>query len=308
MEKEKSLVSVLMTAYNEKEEHFREAIESVLNQSYVNFEVVLLIDNPDSRPLIRLASRYEQEDSRLRVFVNESNIGLVHSLNKGLKQVRGDYICRMDSDDVSHKDRIVKQLSFLTLGDYDLVGCSVDVIDEDGAHLYKTGNLPQTPEEVNRALRWNNCVPHPTWFGKKEIFSQGYRSVPLCEDYDFLLRAAINGFKLANCSESLLSYRMSSDSISRNNLFEQYLSQCFLSKEYKKKKIADLKEVDIRVKKGMDRKKADRYVKANRLFNQSMSLLSKKKYLSGMRHLIVIPSVSISFLNKMRRMFISRII
>lgn len=304
----KPLISVLMTAYNEPEDHFKQALESILNQSFRDFEVVLIIDNPDNAILINTARSYEKKDERIRLFINEINLGLAASLNNGIDKAEGDYICRMDSDDISDEDRLAFQLFFLEENNLDLVGGQMRVIDDIGNALYRTGRLPNDPTKIKRTLKWNNCVPHPTWFAKKEVFTQKYRIISLCEDYDFLIRAVFAGYKLGNCSVEVLSYRMSQNSISRNNLYRQYLSQRFLCKEYRRKKEVCVEELSDWVRKKNTWSRSQRYVKANRVFNAATCQLSKGKIFIGVGNLIKIPILSFDYCCKLARLCVSSLI
>ena len=103
-------VSVILSAYNEEECWFREAVESILNQSYENFELILILDNPNNTLLEGIINEYANKDNRIVYIKNEKNLGLVKSLNKGLEYARGKYIARMDADDISLSDRFEKQI------------------------------------------------------------------------------------------------------------------------------------------------------------------------------------------------------
>ena len=101
-------ISVLMTVYKEKENELKESFESIINQTYKNLEIIVVFDYPDEPWRIDFIKKYN--DSRVKIIVNKKNIGLPLSLNKALKYVTGDYIARMDSDDVSTLDRFEKQI------------------------------------------------------------------------------------------------------------------------------------------------------------------------------------------------------
>ena len=103
-------VSVILSAYNEEERWFREAVESIINQSYENFELILILDNPNNTLLEGIINEYVNKDNRIIYIKNEKNLGLVKSLNKGLSYCRGEYIARMDADDISLPERIEEEL------------------------------------------------------------------------------------------------------------------------------------------------------------------------------------------------------
>lgn len=92
-------VSVIMSVYNEEIGILREAIESILNQSYKNIQFIIIIDNPGYEDAKKILNEYSKEDKRIEIIENYENIGLVNSLNKGLKLANGEFIARMDADD-----------------------------------------------------------------------------------------------------------------------------------------------------------------------------------------------------------------
>ena len=218
-------VTVLMSAYNEAPAILREAVLSILKQTYEDFEFIIVNDNPENGELAEALLSLSVEDPRIAIVQNEKNLGLALSLNEGINAAHGKYICRMDADDISEPNRIERQLAYLKDNELDLVGSAMTVIDESGNPQYSVDSLPQSPTAVAKALRFNNCVPHPTWLGSRNLFSQLYRVIPLCEDYDFLIRSVLQGRRIGNVPERLVRYRMSQGSISRSHLFEQYLYQ-----------------------------------------------------------------------------------
>ena len=130
MNKEKPLVSVLMCCYREPENYLELAIESILNQTYENLELLLVVDDPRNRMAWQIVRNYSSADNRIVPIFNEENIGLTSSLNKAIHYAKGEYFCRMDSDDISNKERIEEQLSYLLANRLDLVGSFLDVIGE----------------------------------------------------------------------------------------------------------------------------------------------------------------------------------
>ena len=139
------LVSVIMSVYNEKESWLIESIESMLNQSYRSLEFIIILDNPDNKKLENIIENYSSRDSRIRYFKNGENLGLVRSLNKALSHVEGDFIARMDADDISMPGRIEKQFNYLkSHPDIDFMGARCINIDEEGTELYKDAMIPET--------------------------------------------------------------------------------------------------------------------------------------------------------------------
>ena len=297
------LVSVIMSTYKEEEIFLRQAIESILNQTYKDFEYIIILDNPDNNLHIRIIKEYANLDKRIKFYVNEKNMGLTASLNKGLGLAKGKYICRMDADDISINNRIEIQKKYIEENDYDLIGGIFQMIDENGKSIYSIKKVPTNMDKIKKALRYNQIISHPTWFGKKEVFEKlnGYRNMPLCEDYDFTLRAVLNGYKISNIDETVLKYRMTSSSISRSNLYEQYLFARFITKKYSKNKIADIKEAKQYVNNHNDDRKAKRYLKANARFNIALKDIEEKRYFKFIIDGILLTFTSFNYLDKIYR-------
>lgn len=295
------LISVLMPAYQEDLILFQEALDSILSQTYKKLEIILIIDDPSNTKLINQAQKTQRKDQRIKLYTNPQNIGLARTLNRAISLAAGEYCCRMDSDDLSRTDRIEQQLSYLLKNNLDLVGSYLQVINEDGKALYYANTIPLTPDTIKKGLRWNNCIPHPSWLGKKKVFEQRYRLIDFCEDYDFLLRSQLAGFSLGNINEPLVSYRMTPNSISRSNLYSQYLSQCYLTKKYKKGEIANLKEMQTWIARKSKDNKARAYAKSNAYFNDALLCLSSGKLRNAVINGIRVIG-SPAYLNKICRM------
>lgn len=110
MELKKGLISVIMSNYNTPEEYLREAIESVLNQSYADFEFII-VDDCSTDNSLKIIESYH--DPRIIVIKNEINIGITKSLNRALRTANGEFVARMDADDICLPDRFRKQIEFL---------------------------------------------------------------------------------------------------------------------------------------------------------------------------------------------------
>lgn len=198
MEKNKNiLVSVLMPTYNVVR-FVEESVNSILKQTYVNFEFIIVDDfsiDGTYEKLLELASG----DSRIRLFRNYKNSGIVETLNFALSKSNGEYILRMDGDDLCSPLKLEKQLDFLlNNGDIALVGCDVICIDENNIvlnHVTTSHNI----ECTKKILNYVSPVLH-IWMCRKEIYTilNGYRELGGSEDYDFLLRMDALGYKFLN--------------------------------------------------------------------------------------------------------------
>lgn len=297
------MISVIMSTYKEDERLLRESIESILNQTYRDFEYIIILDYPDNVVHKSVIEEYALKDDRIHFYVNEKNMGLTDSLNRGLSLCHGEYIARMDADDISLPDRLERQLEYLEKNHYDLIGGITEMINENGSLLYSIKSVPTDPKKINKALRYSQCIAHPTWLGKKEVFEKnaGYRHMPLCEDYDFTLRAVLNGFVISNLNEAVLKYRMTSNSISRSNLFEQYLYMAYITNEYKNNRIASVDKAYAYVQQHLNETDSDKYLKANVIFNRMLQEMSDKQFLSFIKDGFCLLFSSKYYLNKIYR-------
>ena len=231
-------ISVIMSIYNEELKWIKQSIESILNQSYKNFEFIIVIDNPERRDIIDLVQNYSKNDSRIKVIENEKNIGLINSLNEAIKVANGKYIARIDADDISIHNRLEIQKEFLEENrNIDFCGSNAIFIDEEDEQIECEFIFVEEHEKIKEMLNYTNVFLHPSWFMKKEIFDKlgAYRNVPSAEDYDFITSIITEGFKVANINKTLIKYRIRKNSISRTNVFAQVKASYLVQKMYKKR-------------------------------------------------------------------------
>lgn len=223
-------ISVLMSVYKEERAIVAEAVGSVLAQTFRDFEFIIMCDDPENDAAISYLNILSTTEPRLRVFVNEHNLGLVESLNRGLKYCEGKYIARMDADDRTLPERFKKQKKYLEEKDLDMVGCLYRIYF-DPVQSGRIHPSPESPQEIAETLKHYDCMGHPTWLVKTEVYKAlgGYRSIRTCEDYDFLIRAVRAGFKLGNLQEALYWYRISPEGVSQRNRAEQRSITRFLA-------------------------------------------------------------------------------
>lgn len=228
-------LSVIMSVYNENIDWLREAIESVLNQSYKNFEFIIILDNPNATHLQKIINDYVKIDDRIRFYINEENKGLVYSLNRALELSNGEFIARMDADDICEPLRLEKEMYFIEKNKLDLVGTAISIINEKNEVIGSMNNYGNTPITCLNSLKYRNCIVHPTWLFRKSIVDKngGYKDIPTAEDYEFLCRMALNNVKMCNIDEKLLKYRRRNNSISIKNLRIQFNISKIIRKAYK---------------------------------------------------------------------------
>lgn len=228
----KELISVIMSVYNETNSELLQSINSILEQTYKNIEFIIVNDNPENkriREVLRL-----QKDPRIKIINNKKNMGIVSSLNVAIQQVKGNYIARMDADDVSINNRLEMEYNYLVKNNLDLIGSWVRLIDNSDEYIGEI-QFPTTTNGIRKQIKYRGCMAHPTWFGKTEVFYSlnGYRHMIYCEDYDFILRALLKGYKLGNIPYYGLKYRIRENGISLSNKNKQLLNRRYLSKNMK---------------------------------------------------------------------------
>lgn len=295
------MISVLMSSYREDVTIVQSAVESILaQQDDEEVELIFVIDDPTNYALKHWVSANLEPRQNVIIIENKINRGLACSLNEAIAKASGRYICRMDCDDIALPHRFASQRAYLEIHHLDLVGGRMEVMDQAGQYLYTTPRLPMHPSAIRCTSRWNNCVPHPTWFGRKEVFEQRYRDIPFCEDYDFQLRALLSDFRIGNTNEVVLRYRISPNSISQGNLYKQYLYQRFITRCYRHGKIADIATANHYVEMLTTTMREQRYANASRKLNDMLA--SPKPLLSHIVPFIGAVLASPAYANKTARL------
>jgi len=198
------LVSVLTTVYN-AEEYLNMAIDSILLQTYKNFEFIL-IDDGSSDHSVHIIKAYS--DPRIKL-ISQKNQGLQTSLNRGISIAKGKYIARMDHDDISYPTRLEKQVSFLENNEeIAVVGSSFDIIDTDSGIVGASYHLDRD-EDIRIEFLVRNPFGHGTMMIRKKILEDvgGYDINEPVEDYDIWWRIA-KAYKVANIPEMLYGWRV----------------------------------------------------------------------------------------------------
>lgn len=228
------LISVLMPCYREPQNYVVSAIESVLSQTYENWELILLLDDPLNAELLELGKMYEKKDCRIKLYVNKKNMGLVASLNNGIQYAKGGIIARLDADDIAMSNRFYEQS--LLIEEYDVISSNFAFINTEDA-IIRHRKFPEKNEEVTAYLKdIADCMYHTTWMVRKNVYLalKGYRDIGPFEDYDFLLRAVEAGYKMYNCSKELALYRVNPKGISSTNKMLQHLGSEYLRENFKR--------------------------------------------------------------------------
>ncbi len=200
-------ISVIMSVFNGMP-YLKEAVKSILCQSYKNFEFIIVDDASSDMSWRYLKSI---KDDRVILLKNKKNLGLSLSLNKAIKQSKGAYIARMDADDISYSQRLDIQLNFLKQHkNIDLCGSWVTLINNSGNIIGVNKKNPLDNERIKKKLGIYPTIIHPTFFAKRKFFinSGGYKDeFDGAEEYELLCRVK-NKFSYANIPEKTLYWRL----------------------------------------------------------------------------------------------------
>ena len=227
------VISVVMGVYN-AEKYLQKAIDSILNQTFHQFEFIIVNDGSTDSSLNILRS---YNDIRVRV-INQKNSGLPVALNQGISFAQGRYIARMDADDIALPNRFEIQLAYMeSHPEISVVGGQVALINSEGSPIGKAFK-PLEPEIIDRYLNYACPLIHPTYLARKEVYKivKGYReSLRTAQDYDFLLRASEAGLRFANVPDEVLLYRDNPSGISASSLMRQARSARILLSLHKQR-------------------------------------------------------------------------
>jgi glycosyltransferase involved in cell wall biosynthesis len=216
-------ISVIMSVYNEKVEWMHESINSILNQTFSDFEFIIINDNPTRIENSQLLEEYQKKDNRIIVLTNEQNIGLTKSLNKGIKIAKGKYIARMDADDISLPERFEKQIKVMENNPSIIVcGSKIKVFGERKNTYYMP--IVEKSNDIKDLLIIRNGISHPSVLVRKDILIMN--NIVYDENYiytqDYKLWTDLYDLgDFHNIQEILLLYRTSKSHASYYALSQQ---------------------------------------------------------------------------------------
>ncbi|MFQ3577180.1 MAG: glycosyltransferase [Cytophagales bacterium] len=210
-------VSVVLPVYN-AEKYVSEAIYSILNQTFIDFELIILEDASTDNSLSVIQNF---KDDRIILIKNEQNKGLVYNLNEGIRLASGEFIARMDADDIAMPERFKKQVKFLDENpDVDVLGTAFECFGE----IEKVVVHPTSHHEIKKTLIEYCCVGHPTVMLRKKKLPKRYEvykpELFTCEDYHLWVEM-IKDRKFANLDEVLLKYRTHKQQVSSEKADKQ---------------------------------------------------------------------------------------
>ena len=207
-------ISVIMSVYKEPVEWMIQAIDSILEQTFKDFEFIIVNDNPSREENSQILNKYALKDDRIKLIINDTNIGLTKSLNKAIVEAKGDYIARMDADDISINNRFNVQSKFLDANP-DIVVCGSNAVTMDD--YGKIGGkiiTCQNDEEIKAMMLFQSPIIHPASMfrriisGKTIMYDEHYTCAQ-----DYALWASLLSFKMANIPKVLIRYRLSNNNI-----------------------------------------------------------------------------------------------
>lgn len=229
--------SVLMSVYyKENPDHFQLSLNSILSeQSQKPDEFVLVCDGPLNESLERVINEYESKfDNIMHVYRLETNQGLGKALKYGLDKCHNSIIIRADSDDISIRERIATQVSYLTHNpEISVLSSYIDEFDYDWNSPIHIKEVPLSHDEIYNMAKLRNPINHmAVAFRKEDIERIGsYRHIPYIEDYELWVRAMVNGLKMANLDTVLVHARVGNGMIERRGN-KEYISSWKLLSNY----------------------------------------------------------------------------
>jgi len=209
-----SLVSIIMPYYR-KEIFVKDSVKSILNQSYKNFEIILINDDVENKDFIKTISNL---DNRIKLLHNKKNLGAGESRNRAIRFTKGDYIAFCDCDDLWKENKLEFQLNYMKQFDLNFSYTSYDIVDEDNNII----NIRKAPSDINFIKLRKSCdIGLSTVIIKKNILENNkyqFASLKTKEDYVLWLKLALNGIEMKGIKQSLASWRKNKNSLSSSTI------------------------------------------------------------------------------------------
>ena len=222
MNKNTPLVSVLMSVKDD-EKNISNAIESILNQSFTDFEFLILNDySQDSTP--EIINKYKKEDERIQIFTNPENLGLTKSLNKLIDLSSGRYIARQDSDDISMKDRLHEQIKFIMSSNFD--ACTTRAVIRGSTRAIPNLSF-YIPKKIS--IKYKNPFIHGTLLIKKQVLidiGKYDENFYYSQDYKLFKDLISRKYKIKTLNKKLYKLNMENNISNINSEEQKYYSDC----------------------------------------------------------------------------------
>ncbi len=228
------LVSVIMSTLNTKEEYLKEAVNSILSQTYTNFEFIIIVDGGmDDEILLKF------QDERIKIIKHDESIGLTKSLNEAIKECKGKYIARMDSDDIALKDRFRIQVAYMEKNPE--IDMTATFYKEIGENEKTTIECFNKPKQIDAKLFYINMILHPSVMFKKEFLNTHHitydENYIYSQDFELWTRIAKKG-NIQIIPKILMKYRIHEAQISTGKFQKQSEIYCQILKR-------NLKELNL---------------------------------------------------------------
>lgn len=206
-------ISVVMSVYiNDKASFFNEAIESVLQQTYMPSEILIVVDGSVSKEMDDLLSQLYSNEL-IKIIRLSENMGLANALNVGIHEAQYSIIARMDADDICFIDRFEKQIDYITKEKLDIVGGQIIEFGKNILDVISKRKVPLKHKEMIDFMKLRSPFSHPTILFRKVVFTSlgGYDTNIFPEDYDFFVRAYLKGYRFGNIDQNILWFRLGDD-------------------------------------------------------------------------------------------------
>lgn len=226
-------VSALMPVYNSNLAYLKETIESVLNQTFSDFEFLILNDSPQNLELENFILEYAKKDERIKYFKNPRNLGISPSRNKLIDLAQGEFLAVIDHDDISVKERFEKEVAFLEANEeVGVVGGGIELMSSK-----KSEFLPTKSVAIKLRLMHKYAFLHPTTMMRKSILQENQISYNAlyspCEDYK-LHCDLIDKTEFANLDEVMIEYRDFENTSSKNEKLMQMITRLIVQENKQK--------------------------------------------------------------------------
>lgn len=228
------MISVIMSVYNERMNDLKKSIDSILNQTYKKIEFIIIIDNPKNLEAIKYVKSCASNDDRVKVLINEKNIGLGRSLNKGIKLAKFDLIARMDADDISEPERFLEQISAFD-DSTDALFTRFRYIDDEDNIIRTAPIVPEDKSSIASLIPRKNIIAHSSVLFRKKTLEKigGYSDLSVLEDLELWLRMINCGYQIKGINKILLNVRLRTKSMTSSNYFKSYAAGKYIRKKYK---------------------------------------------------------------------------
>ena len=240
-------ISVIMSVFKEPIDWLQQSIDSILGQTYKDFEFIIVCDNPDYEDGKNVLNKYAKKDERIKILFNEENIGLTKSLNKALAVAQGELIARMDADDISKKERFALEVEFMEANP-DIDVCHANIIYVDGKGNVTGERQLEAAKHVEQWLCWENPIAHSSVMFKRSLlqkrklfYNEEYRSA---QDYELWSFLSLEDVKFGYINVPLLEYRVSEAQVSRSGRPKQLNNAIIIRRNYIFKRLHKLGVID----------------------------------------------------------------